>query len=92
MIEILEIDTICKGYVGQVGGGVGTVGKDSSGDNKPDKLPLTNASTSFHDDHDGDAWQGGRNLAKAAGICVSCVGAFWQDIMSMGGRFMGNYF
>ena len=44
-------------------GGVGMVGKDSSGDNKPDKLPLTNVSSSpddddddahDHDDHDDD--------------------------------------
>ena len=35
-------------------GGVGMVGKDSSGDNKPDKLPLTNVSSSVHDDDDDD--------------------------------------
>ena len=34
-------------------GGVGMVGKDSSGDNKPDKLPLTNSSSSLDDGDDG---------------------------------------
>ena len=41
-----------KGYVGQVGG-VGMAGKDSSGDNKPNKLPLTNVSLGSGD-HDDD--------------------------------------
>ena len=42
-----------KGYVGQVGG-VGMAGKDSSGDNKPNKLPLTNVSLGSGGDHDDD--------------------------------------
>ena len=33
-------------------GGVGMVGKYSSGDNKADKLPLTNSSSSLDDDGD----------------------------------------
>ena len=42
-----------KGYVGQVGG-VGMAGKDSSGDNKPNKLPLTNVSLGSGDHHNDD--------------------------------------
>ena len=44
-----------KGYVGQVGG-VGMAGKDSSGDNKPNKLPLTNVSLGSGDHHDDDVF------------------------------------